>query len=62
MYRLSCKYMIPKNISLNGETVLVTGAVGFIPRTSLQYGLRNFAKWYAENFEKWHAENFIQCK
>ena len=30
MYRLSCKYMIPKNISLNGETVLVTGAVGFI--------------------------------
>lgn len=52
MYRLSCKYMIPKNISLNGETVLVTG--GFTPRTSLQYGLRNFAKW--------HAENFIQCK
>lgn len=24
MYRLSCKYMIPKNISLNGETVLVS--------------------------------------
>jgi len=24
MYRLSCKYMIPKNISLNGETVRVS--------------------------------------
>lgn len=35
---------------------------GFTPRISLQYGLRNFAKWYAANFEKWHAENFIQCK
>jgi len=33
---------------------LLESHTGFTPRTSLQYGLRNFAKWY--------AENFIQCK